>query len=201
MRNAGAAFSPSPLASRAPRCTLQTVGTGRGEERFFASLRMTTKSELAGFLAGPALYYDFGFGEKFHGVPALAVEDAEETFFPAAEGEIGHGSGDADVDADVAGGGFVAEATGGGAVGGEERGLVAVGAAAEEVHGFVHGIGVDEAEDGAENFCVGELAGGREAVENGGSKEAAGFVIGNFCVAAIEDGFGAFADAGVDERF
>ena len=86
------------------------------------------------------------------------MKDAEETFFPAAEGEIGHGRGDADVDADISGGRFVAELAGGGAAGGEKRGLVAVGAAAEKFHGFVDGVGVNEAEDGAEDFCVGELS-------------------------------------------
>src|SRR6267378_2487128 len=79
-----------------------------------------SKLKFAGFLARPALDHDFRFGEKFHGVAALAVEDAKETFFPAAEGEIGHRRGYADVDADISRRGFVAELAGGGTAGGEE---------------------------------------------------------------------------------
>src|SRR4029077_33679 len=114
--------------------------------------------ELAGFLARPALDDDFGFGEEFDGVAALAVEDAEETFLPAAEGEIGHRRGDADIDADISRGRFVAEFARGGTTGGEERGLVAVRTAAEKFHGFVNGIGVNQTEHGTENFRVGKLA-------------------------------------------
>src|SRR5580700_4634824 len=141
--------------------------------------------ELAGFLPRPALDNDFGFGVELDGVAALAVKNAEETLFPAAKREIGHGRGDANVNADVSGRGFVAESAGGGAIGGEERGLIAIGAAAEEVHGFVHGGGVDQAEDGAEDFCIGELARRWQAVENRGSDEATGFVIGDFGVATV----------------
>jgi len=94
--------------------------------------------KLARFLARPALDDDFGFGEKFNGVASLAVEDAEEAFFPSAEREIGHGCGDADIDADIPGRRLIAEFAGGGAAGGEERGLVAVGAAAQKIHGFVN---------------------------------------------------------------
>src|SRR5580692_671896 len=106
-------------------------------------LKSVRPLELASLLARPAFDYDLGFSVELDGVTALAVKDAKEAFFPAAEREIGHGRGDADIDADVSGGGFIAEAASGGAVGGEERGLIAVGAAAEEVHGFVHRIGVN----------------------------------------------------------
>jgi len=95
------------------------------------SLLAHSTLKFAGFLARPALDYDFGFGEEFDGVASLAVEDAEETFFPSAEREIGHGGGDADVDADISSGGFVAELAGGGAAGGEELCLFAVMTAAE----------------------------------------------------------------------
>src|SRR6202790_3242830 len=140
--------------------------------------------ELAGFLARPALDYDFGFCVELDGVAALAVEDAEEAFFPAAEGEIGHGRSDADVDADVSGGGFVAETAGRGAVRGEEGGLIAVGTTAGGVHGFVHGVG--------------ELACRWEAIENCGGKEAARLVIRDFGVATVENSFGSFANTGGD---
>ena len=96
--------------------------------------------KLAGFLARPAFDYDFRFGEKFDGVAALAVEDAEETIFPAAEGKIGHRRGYTDVDADVARGRFITKLARSGAAGGEKRCLVSVVAAAEEFHGFLDGI-------------------------------------------------------------
>src|SRR6266850_2159234 len=141
---------------------------------------MRSSLELARFLARPALDDDFGFGEKFDGVAALAVEDSEETLFPSAEWEIGHG--------------------GGGTARGEKRGLVAVRAAAQKIHGFVNRIGVNETEYRAEDFRIGKLAGGRQAIKNGRCKEIAGFVAGNFRVAAVENGFCAFADAGGDKR-
>src|SRR5712664_2553167 len=156
--------------------------------------------ELARFLARPALDDDLGFGEKLDGVAALAVEDSEETLFPSAEREIGHRGGDADIDADIPRGGLVAEFAGGGTAGGEERGLIAVGAAAQKIHGFINRIGVNETEYRAKDFRVGKLAGGRQAIKNGRCKEIAGFVSGNFGVAAIEDGLCAFVDAGGNKR-
>src|SRR6266850_215331 len=156
--------------------------------------------ELARFLARPALDDDFGFGEKLDGVAALAVENSEEAFFPAAEREIGHRGGDTDIDADIPRRGLVAEFAGGGTAGGEERGLVTVGAAAQKFHGFIDRIGVNETEYRAKDFRVGKLAGGRQAIKDGRSKEITGFVSGNFGVAAIEDGLCAFVDAGRNKR-
>src|ERR671922_977632 len=94
-------------------------------------------SEFAGFLARPALDHDFGFGEKFNGVASLPVKNAEKAFFPSAEGEIGHGRGNPDVDANVACRRFVTELARRRAAGGEERSLVPVRAAAEKFHGVV----------------------------------------------------------------
>ena len=65
--------------------------------------------ELARPLARPAFHDDFFVGEELDGIAALRVHDAEEAAFPAGEREVGHGCGDADVDADVAGGDGVAE--------------------------------------------------------------------------------------------
>src|SRR5882672_9901479 len=161
---------------------------------------MRRSLELARFLARPALDDDFGFGEKFNGVASLPVKDAEETFFPSAEWEIGHRGGDADIDADIPRGGLVAKFAGGGTAGGEERGLVAVGAAAQKFHGFINRIGVNQAEYWAKDFRVGKLAGGRQAIEDGWRKEITGFVPGNFGVAAIEDRLCSFADTCGDER-
>src|SRR5215472_10250813 len=65
--------------------------------------------ELSRVLFGPALDYHFLICVELDGVAALAVEIAEEAILPSAEGKVGHGRGDADIDADVAGRGFVAE--------------------------------------------------------------------------------------------
>src|SRR5207302_571280 len=116
-------------------------------------------SEFSGFLARPALDHNLGFSEKFHGIASLAMKNAEKAFLPSAEREVGHGRGDTDVDADIAGGRLIAEPAGGGAAGGKERSLIAVWAMAQKFHGLVNRIGVDEAEYRAKNFCVGKLAG------------------------------------------
>src|SRR5215469_17274375 len=57
----------------------------------------------------PALDDHFLFAVKLDSVAALAVHHAEKAVFPSAEGEIGHGRGDSDVDADVAGGRLIPE--------------------------------------------------------------------------------------------
>ena len=108
--------------------------------------------------------------------------------------------GYANVDTDISRGGLVAEFAGGGTAGGEKRGLVPVGAAAQKLHGFVNRIGMNQTEDWAKDFRIGKLAGGRQAIKDGWRKEIAGFVPGNFGVAAIEDGLCAFADTCGDER-
>src|ERR1700692_706930 len=113
--------------------------------------------ELARMFFGPAFDYDFFVGVELDGVAALAVEVAEETVLPSAEGEVGHGRGDSDVDADVAGGRFVAEAARGRSARGEERRLIAVGAAFQKGEGFIHAVGVNKAEHGTENLCVSEI--------------------------------------------
>src|SRR6267143_3838490 len=156
--------------------------------------------ELSCLLARPALDDDFGFGEEFNGVASLAMKNAEEAFFPSAEGEISHRGGDADVDADISRGGPVPELASGGTAGGEKRGLVAVEAAAQKIHGFIDGIGVNQTEHRAEDFRIGKLAGGGQAIEDGWREEITGFVAGNFRVAAVKNGFCAFADTGRNER-
>src|SRR5204863_9280718 len=67
------------------------------------------KLRLACLLARPAPHDDLRFREEFNGVAPLAVKDAEETLLPAAEGEIGHRRGHADIDSDISRGRFVAE--------------------------------------------------------------------------------------------
>src|ERR1022692_3119550 len=108
-------------------------------------IRVNPRLEFSAVLFSPALYYDFLVGVELDGVAALAVEIAEEAVLPSAEGEVGHRRGDADVDADISRGRFVAEAARGGSARREQRRLIAVSAAFEESERFVHVIGVDEA--------------------------------------------------------
>jgi hypothetical protein len=68
------------------------------------------------------------------------MEVAEEAIFPTAEGEKRHGGGDANVDADVTGGGFVAELAGSGTAAGKQAGHVAPGTAGSRADGFVNGV-------------------------------------------------------------
>src|ERR1700734_3499047 len=74
------------------------------------SQRTAIPSELARVFFGPAFDDYFLFGIELDGVAALSVQNAEETVFPSAEREIGHGRGYADVDSDIAGGSFITEA-------------------------------------------------------------------------------------------
>src|SRR5580698_10071369 len=83
-------------------------------------------SEFARPLGGPAFHDDLLVGKELDGIAALSVHNAEETAFPATEGEVGHGRGHADVDTDVACGDEVAKLAGRGAAGGEDGGGIAV---------------------------------------------------------------------------
>src|SRR5438874_12802863 len=112
------------------------------------------RSEFAGFLARPALDHDFRFGEEFHRVTSLAVQNAEETLFPPAEREIRHRRGDAEVDADITGRRFVAKLASSGATGGEQRRLSGVRTGTEKFHGFVHGVCVEQAQARAKTLRV-----------------------------------------------
>src|SRR5258706_15162984 len=127
-------------------------------------------------LFGPAFNYDLLVGVELDGVAALAVKIAEEAVLPSAEREVSHGRGDADVDADISRGSFVAESACSRSARGEERCLIAVSATLEERKSIIHIIGVNEAQDGAEDFCVGEIAGCGDVVEDRWIHEVAGFV-------------------------
>src|SRR5262245_4562837 len=73
----------------------------RGAKSSSSLGRNDKKSKLARVLFRPALHYHFLFGVKLDGIASLAVHNAEETVFPSTERKVGHGSGYADVDADV----------------------------------------------------------------------------------------------------
>src|SRR5438477_7176323 len=99
--------------------------------------RSTSTLKLSRVLFGPALDDYFFLGVELDGIAALAVHDSEKAVFPAAEWEVRHGRGDADIDADISGGGFIAKAAGGRAAGSEQRSLIAVWIALEESHRLV----------------------------------------------------------------
>src|ERR1039458_9526859 len=157
--------------------------------------------ELAAVLFGPAFDDNFLVGVELDGVAALAVEIAEKTILPSAEREVSHGRGDADVDADISRGRFVAEAARGRSARRKERRLIAVGAALQEGASVVHVIGVDEAQHRAEDFGVSEIAGRGNVVEDRGLHEVARFVFRNLRVAAIEQDLRALLFSESDQRF
>src|SRR5690348_2534499 len=73
--------------------------------------------ELAAVLFCPALNNNFLIGIELNGVATLPMEVAEKAILPAAEGEICHRRGYADVNSDIAGGRLVAESPRGGTAG------------------------------------------------------------------------------------
>src|ERR1700723_4120305 len=58
--------------------------------------------EFSGVFFGPAFDDDFLVGVELDRVAALRVHVSEEAGLPSRKGEIGHGRGYADIDADVA---------------------------------------------------------------------------------------------------
>src|SRR5215469_14914453 len=158
-------------------------------------------SEFASLLARPALDHDFRLGEEFDGITSLTVKNAEETLLPATEREIRHRRGNTDVNADVTCGRLVTEFAGSRPARGKKRGLISIRTATEEFHGFVHGIGVNQAEHRAKDFGVRKLAGGRETIQNRGGQEIACLISENSRAASIHNGLRTFPDTGVNQTF
>src|SRR5436853_3061292 len=92
--------------------------------------------ELTAVLFRPALNDNFFVGVKLDSIAPLPVEIAKETILPSAERKISHGGGHADVDANVACWGFIAEAARRRSARREQRRLVAVCAALQEGQSF-----------------------------------------------------------------
>src|SRR5437660_6442532 len=135
------------------------------------SIAQSLNLELAAVLFGPAFNYYLLVRVELDSVAPLAVEVAEEAVLPSTEGEVGHGRGDSDVDADVARRRFVAEAARGRSTRREQRCLIAVSAAFEEGERVVHVIGVNQAEYRAEDLSIGEIAASRDVVKDRGIDE------------------------------
>src|SRR6516225_2989735 len=112
----------------------------------------TAWSELAGPLARPTFHNNFFVGEELDGVAALRVHHAEEAALPSREGKVGHRCRDADIDSDVARGDSVAKFARGGAGSGENRTGVSVRRALNHADSFFDRTGVDDREDGPEDF-------------------------------------------------
>src|SRR5580704_6938026 len=158
------------------------------------------RSELPAVLLRPAFDDNFLVGIKLNRVPALSVKIAEEAVFPSAEREIGHGRGDSDVDANIACGRFIAKTSRCCSARGEERSLIAIGAAFEKGQRLVHIVRMDQAEHRSKYFGISDLAGRRHIIKNRRVHEIARFVFWNFRVTSIEQNFGALLLTDADER-
>src|SRR3984885_9163112 len=156
--------------------------------------------EFPRVLLGPAFNHNLFVGIELDGIATLPVQIAEEAVFPSAEWKIGHGRGNSDVNPDIARGRFVAKAARGRSAGSEQRSLVAVGAVFEKGQSFVHIFGVNEAENGAENLCVSEIAGCGNVVENSRLHEVSRFVFRDLRIAAVEQNFCTLLLAEADQR-
>src|SRR6266567_1351826 len=150
------------------------------------NLPITQSLELAAVLFGPAFDHDFLVGVELYRVAALTVEIAEEAVLPSAEREVGHGRGDSDVNANVAGRRFIAETARRRSTRCEQGRLVAVGTAFEEGQRFVHVVSVNQAEHGTEDLGIREIAARGNIVENRWFHEIAGLVFRDLRVAAIQ---------------
>src|SRR5581483_4430755 len=136
-------------------------------------------SEFSAVLLAPAFDHDLLVGIELDGIAALPVQVAKEAVLPAAEGEIGHGRRHANVNADIPGRRFIAEAPRRGPAGSKQRSLVSVGAALQKSQGFVQVARMNQAENGPENFRVREFAVCGQAVEDGGLHKVSRLIAGN----------------------
>ncbi|ATZ28652.1 hypothetical protein SLAV_34405 [Streptomyces lavendulae subsp. lavendulae] len=127
----------------------------------------------------------------------MLVEVAEAGALPAAEGVVGDGHRDGDVDADHAGVDPPGELAGGVPVPGEDRHAVAVRVLARQAQRLLEVGGADHRQDGAEDLFPVHAHLRGDAVEEGGSGEETVLVPGEGEVAPVDDEFGPFVDADV----
>src|SRR5882724_321901 len=156
--------------------------------------------KLPRVILGPALDHDFLFRIELDGVASLGVHNSEKAVFPAAEREVGHRRGDANVDANIARRRFVTEPAGGRAAGREQRRLIAVRTALQEGKRFVQVIGMHHAQYRTEDFGFGQITSRGNTVEDRWLYEVSGFAFRNSRVAAIEQNLRSLLLAGGDQR-
>src|SRR5262245_11703920 len=85
---------------------------------------------------------------------------SEETVFPSREREVGHGCGNSEVDADVAGSNLMPKLARRVAAAGKQAGHVAVGGPVHNLYGFFERSRTNDAEHRPEHFCACKRAGG-----------------------------------------
>ena len=127
------------------------------------------------------------------------MEVAEEGLVPSAEGEEGHGGGDADVDADHAGLDAVAELAGCFAAAGEDGGAVAVDRGVGEIDRGVEVFHADDVEHGTEDFFPHGDHVGKNVVEDGGTDVETFRGGGDFGMASVGQRLGALVGRLRDE--
>src|SRR5919109_5432262 len=94
-------------------------------------------TSLLALFPEPAPDHHFAIAEEVDHLTPLAVQGAEERLLGAAEGEVGHGGGHADVDAHVADVGPVGELAGPAAVLRKDARRVAIRAVIDKREGLI----------------------------------------------------------------
>ena len=123
---------------------------------------------------------------------------AEQAPLPAAEGMIGDGHGDGDVDAHHAHLDTVGEIARRIAIAGEDGDAIAVFVLVDHLDRIGIGRRADDREDGAEDLLAVDGHLGRDAVEQRAADVVSLFIALQRETAAVDDEFGAFGDALVD---
>ena len=115
-------------------------------------------SELPRPLLKPALDHYLLLGEELNRISSLTMHVTEEAILPTAEGEEGHWSGDANINADVAGIGLIAKASGDGAITGKQASHISVLALVHQVNSLIDVINMHHPQDRAKNLRPGEFS-------------------------------------------
>src|SRR5665213_24044 len=100
----------------------------------------------------PPTGHGLSAGVELHAIGPVDVQVTEERAVPAAEGVVGDGYRNGDVDANHPCGNFGLEALGGGAVIGEDRGAVAVSVALDQIEGVVESVNSNDAQHWSEDL-------------------------------------------------
>ena len=138
---------------------------------------------------------DFLVGVKLDRIAPLGVERTEEAVLPSAEREVGHRSGDPDIDPDIAGRHFVPELAGRRAAGGENGCLIPVRAVRNQGNGVVNVGRVYDTQYRTEDLGIDQLTTRRESIQQRRPHEVAALVCGNPRAASVQERLRALADA------